>query len=486
MKKTGVCDIWSADTGIKDLPESWQNLAVPAISDLKEIWKQEYEKLKGSEQLREFNERLAREWAIETGVIEDVFHIDKRVTVNLIEQGISAALLEHGSVDKSVEYVIHILQDHVKALDWLLEKFVAGNRQLTVGAVKELHSLMTAHQTHVDAHDADGRPIQVELIRGEWKQRPNNLVRDGIMYRYCPPEQTQSEMERLIAMHITHRESGVPTEVQAAWLHHRFTQIHPFQDGNGRVARALASLVFLRAGLFPLVITREMRKRYIHTLEQADRGDLKPLVELMAEAQQQRFDKALNIAEDLLQIPSSVEAAIESLKAKYAAREAEVVERQRAVFKLAERLEQEAMEFLTGVAERLKPVPAIVSRSDNSNDYYYRYQIITEARRMNYYANTTDYRTWVRLTIAGDTQALLILSFHARGPEFRGILVCTPLLEIVNKEEEASAQRLLIPVNDKPFEFYFTERDEAGLVNRFRQWLNEVLAVAITQYQKLI
>ena len=37
-------------------------------------------------------------------------------------------------------------------------------------------------------------------------------------------------------------------EIEATWLHHRFTQIHPFQDGNGRVARALASLVFF-AGL---------------------------------------------------------------------------------------------------------------------------------------------------------------------------------------------------------------------------------------------
>ena len=42
-------------------------------------------------------------------------------------------------------------------------------------------------------------------------------------------------------------------EVEAAWLHHRFGQIHPFQDGNGRVARALATMIFLRAGFVPLV-----------------------------------------------------------------------------------------------------------------------------------------------------------------------------------------------------------------------------------------
>ena len=40
----------------------------------------------------------------------------------------------------------------------------------------------------------------------------------------------------------------------AAWLHHRFTQIHPFQDGNGRVARVLTTMVMLKAGLLPLVV----------------------------------------------------------------------------------------------------------------------------------------------------------------------------------------------------------------------------------------
>ena len=42
--------------------------------------------------------------------------------------------------------------------------------------------------------------------------------------------------------------------MEAAWLHHRFVQIHPFQDGNGRIARALSTLIFVKAGWFPLVV----------------------------------------------------------------------------------------------------------------------------------------------------------------------------------------------------------------------------------------
>lgn len=89
---------------------------------------------------------------------------------------------------------------------------------------------------------------------------------DGIVHEYCPPEQVVSEMERLVEMHNQHLEIVAP-EVEAAWLHHRFTQTHPFQDGNGRVARTLASLIFIRQGLFPIVITRSDRQEYINASE---------------------------------------------------------------------------------------------------------------------------------------------------------------------------------------------------------------------------
>src|ERR1700675_4837639 len=92
-------------------------------------------------------------------------------------------------------------------------------------------------------------------------------------------------MDRLVAMHSKHDARGVPVEVEAAWLHHRFAQIHPFADGNGRVARAITSLVFIKAGWFPLIVKRDDWNRYIDALEAADAGDLRYLVALFVEAQ---------------------------------------------------------------------------------------------------------------------------------------------------------------------------------------------------------
>src|SRR5690606_36212819 len=70
--------------------------------------------------------------------------------------------------------------------------------------------------------------------------------------------------------------------IRAAWLHHAFVGIHPFEDGNGRVARALTMLDLLRNRYAPLVVDRYSRTDYIEALEQANDGDLRALVRLFA------------------------------------------------------------------------------------------------------------------------------------------------------------------------------------------------------------
>ena len=150
-----------------------------------------------------------------------------------------------------------------------------SDRTLTTSYVKELHAALLRNQRTAEVLDVHGKMIEVQLIRGAWKAHPNHPKRNGVTYYYCPPEQVDSEMDRLIEMHEAHVSNGVSAEVQAAWLHHRFTQIHPFQDGNGRVVRAIASLVLVKDGLFPLVVRRDDRSRYLEALEAADRGNLK-------------------------------------------------------------------------------------------------------------------------------------------------------------------------------------------------------------------
>ena len=104
---------------------------------------------------------------------------------------------------------------------------------------------------------------------------------DGSLLEFAPPEQVAGEIERLVetynAMDLLH------PVVSAAWLHHRFVQIHPFQDGNGRVARALTLLAFEQRHYAPMVVDRDSRAGYLQALDEANAGDLVPLGRLFTE-----------------------------------------------------------------------------------------------------------------------------------------------------------------------------------------------------------
>lgn len=291
MSEVQNINIWNPETGIEDLPQDIDRLASQGMEQLRQQWLALRASIEGTEQLNTFTEQLAREWAIETGQIENLYHIERIVTLTLIEQGFSAAVLERGSTNKPRDYVLALINDQKDALDGLID-FVKQNRPLSTSYIKELHAAMTRSQTEVEGMDSAGNRVTRELLRGEYKQQPNFPERDGKRFNYCPPEQTASEMDKLVAMHLEHTARRVPAEVEAAWLHHRFTQIHPFMDGNGRVARALASLILIRAGMFPLVVPLDEKDSYLDALEAADEGDLRPLVMVVARRQQEELRKA--------------------------------------------------------------------------------------------------------------------------------------------------------------------------------------------------
>ena len=195
-----------------------------------------------------------------------------------MEQGIHAALIERGGLDRDrAEQARRLIEDQQNVVEGLFE-FVGSRQPLTEHYIRSMHQAFTRHQASTEAATPDGQLIEVPLLRGQYKKHPNNPRRpDGSTHAYCPPELVRDEMEKLVLW--AHDHENAPPEVLSAWLHHRFTQIHPFQDGNGRVARALASLVFLKAGLFPLVIRDTDRSPYLDALAEADGGNLRPLTE---------------------------------------------------------------------------------------------------------------------------------------------------------------------------------------------------------------
>lgn len=79
--------------------------------------------------------------------------------------------------------------------------------------------------------------------------------------------------------------------IAAAYLHHGLVRIHPFTDGNGRVARLLTNLHFMRYGYPVVILKKEDRKKYYTHLRKADGGDLSPFANFIGKG----LDESLTI-----------------------------------------------------------------------------------------------------------------------------------------------------------------------------------------------
>ncbi|MHC8508832.1 MAG: Fic family protein [Rhodospirillales bacterium] len=492
MNTPPAVEIWKSETGIQDFETDPGELSSSEIPGIRAVWAAQRNQLQGSSQLVNFTEKMSREWAIETGVIENLYDIERGVTQTLIERGFQAKFLSHGSTNKPRDFVIRMLNDQKDALDGVFD-FVKNKRDLSVSYIKELHAALLRSQETTEGVGPGGNITNVPLIKGDWKTQPNFPVRDGVQYTYCPREHVASEMERLIDIHNKHINAGVQSEVQAAWLHHRFTQIHPFQDGNGRAARAIASLVMIKDGLFPLVITRDNRDTYIDALEKADSGDLAPLVNMFAKLQAAQFNKASNISEEVL-VEEDVDAALNGLLKAADKIGQERLAEIRGVFGLAEVI----LDDLEGRFQSIKPTleqaldqasiekskDVFVRRSrEGETDYYFRNQIIEIAKNhIGYFVDTSEYRAWISLNMHWNRSAQIVFAVHGIGKPFNGSLICAPFMEFRDQDDD-EPRVSLAPLTEEGFVFFYNE-DEKRMMKRFRVWRERVLKVAVKELKQ--
>jgi hypothetical protein len=130
---------------LEDLPEPSDVLAQLELVPLAQIWSEQKTALEVAESVRLFNEQLRRQWAIETGIIERLYTLDRGITQLLIERGINAAFIPRDSTNQDPELVAALIRDHEAAIEMLFS-FVKDERSLTTSYIKELHALLTRHQ----------------------------------------------------------------------------------------------------------------------------------------------------------------------------------------------------------------------------------------------------------------------------------------------------------------------------------------------------
>ena len=472
------------------------------------VWREQKETIASAlpEEMRAFNDKLRREWAVETGLIERLYTFDRGITETLIEHGINADLIPHGKIGVvSAEEAVAMMRDHENVLDALFD-FVRDKRGITTSYIKQLHAALVQNQNTATGVDQFGNKSDVPLIKGDYKKHPNNPTRtNGKVHEYCPPEHVASEMDNLIKMHGGHTAKNIAPEVSAAWLHHRFVQIHPFQDGNGRVARSLASLVFIRAGGFPLTIrdVNGERAKYINALEAANDGDLQPLISVFATSQRREFARAINISREILGDTTQdteesrrerTEKIIKSAARKLAGQRKQNQEWNQARHIAAE-MQILAMEILEQTTHALdKNIadygresgfsaicyidPDSIPLAGRSNTFFdFSYDVDKIAEQFGYAASTGIYDEWAHLKISlNNEDSYILVSFHGVGKEYRGVIACLAFFFCHKKGKNASSSRPQPPLPLTDEEFQINYQDSAEEVKtRFRPWLEKAM-----------
>jgi excisionase family DNA binding protein len=105
-----------------------------------------------------------------------------------------------------------------------------------------------------------------------------------------PPQEVKSRTVELLDWLQSNPDELRPIEL-AAIFHHRLVYIHPFFEGNGRVARLLMNCVLLKYGYPFVVVLRNDRGRYYRTLREADHSNLSPFVNFVARC----VERSLNL-----------------------------------------------------------------------------------------------------------------------------------------------------------------------------------------------
>lgn len=147
---------------------------------------------------------------------------------------------------------------HATAIDLLYDMI---SSELTLSKIKQLHK---AVQTDII--------FDIDKPYGDFKVVPNGtyLLLDNnsrVYHAYSRP----FDVPKLIIGLVEYIESCKPRSIDEAITmyaiaHLIFGQIHPFWDGNGRIARLIANLILLKAGFAPLVIPATRRLDYIAIL----------------------------------------------------------------------------------------------------------------------------------------------------------------------------------------------------------------------------
>ncbi len=148
-------------------------------------------------------------------------------------------LLAHKQVDAPSREVYEV-QNYINAMRYI-EKVIKAKRPITTKVILHIHKLVT-EQTLPESESGKYREVPVYVVR----RRPRQPQQ--IMYTGPDAKRVPKLLADLVQWIKNSPKQNIHPVVTAGIVHQEIAAIHPFTDGNGRTARAVATLVLYQQG----------------------------------------------------------------------------------------------------------------------------------------------------------------------------------------------------------------------------------------------
>ncbi len=204
---------------------------------------------------------------------------------NSLTYGETKALILFGITAQGKPLKDHFeITGHNEAINWIIE-IVAGKTELTEVFIRQLHTLLLKESSYKEAQMPDGKLTRRKIEVGKYKTQPNHvLTQTGETFYFAAPEETPAKMQELVEWFRKEKETpNTNPIILAALFHYKFIRIHPFDDGNGRVARILMNFILMQFGFPPVIIKTGDKENYYAVLRLADAHQLEPFIEYIVD-----------------------------------------------------------------------------------------------------------------------------------------------------------------------------------------------------------
>ena len=212
-------------------------------------------------------EMLSRRFTI------DFNYNSNHIEGNTLTYGQTEILLLFGKIvgEADVRDVHEMTASNV-GLKMMKEEALLKETPLTQHFIRTLHKTLLREDYTVYRTLPGGVQTSYVIHAGQYKTRLNSVItRYGDRFEYATPEETPALMNDLVDWYNDAERSGKFTPIElAAIFHYRYIRIHPFEDGNGRIARLMVNYILTRHD-YPMIVVRSRKKKeYLEALHRTD------------------------------------------------------------------------------------------------------------------------------------------------------------------------------------------------------------------------